>query len=345
VTAKHFVIAAGGIENARLLLVSDSLGRCGLGNDRDLVGRFFMEHPHGRGGRVIGPANWRLMRSFRKRSAIGHDEAWLLAGSPGLQEATGALNGAITLAVRRPAGKPQFLIEQAYRGAKLSVAPTERGRALWHAYRGLGRLARTTLAPAVQWQRLHSGRAELAIVLRAEQSPNPDSRLRLLRDTDALGMRRVELDWRLQRQDKESAIALTQALDAELRRLNLGEVEPSEWLSDEQEFWRSDPNVSAHPFGGFHHIGTTSMADEPSRGVTDGWGRVHGIENLYLAGSSLFPTSGWANPTLTILALSLRTADRLLSVINKPKPVLRPVLPLPEVDASIKKHGTGVRAA
>ena len=61
-------------------------------------------------------------------------------------------------------------------------------------------------------------------------------------------------------------------------------------------------------------MGTTRMATDPSRGVTDGWGRVHGIGNLYLAGSSLFPTSGWANPTLTIMALSLRTADHLLAL-------------------------------
>ena len=56
---------------------------------------------------------------------------------------------------------------------------------------------------------------------------------------------------------------------------------------------------------------TTRMADDPARGVTDGWGRVHDVPNLFIAGSSLFPTSGWANPTLTILALALRTADRI----------------------------------
>jgi choline dehydrogenase-like flavoprotein len=54
------------------------------------------------------------------------------------------------------------------------------------------------------------------------------------------------------------------------------------------------------------------MSDDPKRGVTDQWGRVHGIANLYVAGSSLFPTAGWANPTLTILALALRTSEHLL---------------------------------
>ena len=68
-----------------------------------------------------------------------------------------------------------------------------------------------------------------------------------------------------------------------------------------------------HPLGGYHHMGTTRMADDPKRGVTDHQGRVHGFGNLYVAGSSLFPTGGWANPTLTIVALALRTADHLAS--------------------------------
>jgi choline dehydrogenase-like flavoprotein len=76
--------------------------------------------------------------------------------------------------------------------------------------------------------------------------------------------------------------------------------------------------ISAHPLGGFHHMGTTRMADDPHFGVTDGWGRVHGVANLHIAGSSLFPTGGWANPTLTILAMALRTADRMADQLQAP---------------------------
>ncbi len=67
-------------------------------------------------------------------------------------------------------------------------------------------------------------------------------------------------------------------------------------------------------------MGTTRMASDPRRGVTDGWGRVHGLPNLHIAGSSLFPTAGWANPTLTILALSLRTADRIADELDAARP-------------------------
>jgi choline dehydrogenase-like flavoprotein len=199
------------------------------------------------------------------------------------------------------------------------MEPNERGRMMLHAYRRLGRLARATVSPVTQWQRLQSGSAELAVVLRAEQSPNPDSRVRLADAVDALGMRRVALDWRLQRLDRASAAMLVKALHGELRRLGLGQIEPSKWLFDEKAIWRCDANVSSHPLAGYHHIGTTRMADDPSLGVTDRWGRVHGVENLYMAGSSLFPTAGWANPTLTILALSLRTADHLRCLLEQPR--------------------------
>ena len=92
----------------------------------------------------------------------------------------------------------------------------------------------------------------------------------------------------------------------------LGAVEPAGWLAEPDKRWVSDELVSAHPIGGFHHMGTTRMASDPRRGVTDGWGRVHGLPNLHIAGSSLFPTGGWANPTLTILALGAahRRPDR-----------------------------------
>jgi len=109
---------------------------------------------------------------------------------------------------------------------------------------------------------------------------------------------------------------LVAALGRESIRLGLGAVEPAGWLADPDKRWVSDELVSAHPIGGFHHMGTTRMADDPRHGVTDGWGRVHGLPNLHIAGSSLFPTAGWANPTLTILALTLRTADRIAEELH-----------------------------
>ncbi len=101
------------------------------------------------------------------------------------------------------------------------------------------------------------------------------------------------------------------ALDVELRRLNLGHVEPADWVEDPSKDWESDPLVTNHPIGGYHHMGTARMAANPKEGVTDADCRVRGVENLYIAGSAVFPTAGWANPTLTILALTVRLAKKL----------------------------------
>src|SRR4029453_17535736 len=100
----------------------------------------------------------------------------------------------------------------------------------------------------------------------------------------------------------------------------LGDVQIAEWLQEGGSTWLTDPLISAHPLGGYHHLGTTRMAEDPKAGVTDPWGRVHELGNLYVAGSSLFPTGGWANPTLTIVALALRAADRIASFHRAEEP-------------------------
>lgn len=146
-----------------------------------------------------------------------------------------------------------------------------------------------------------------------DQSPNPESRVLLTTRRDSLGVPRLALDWRTTRLDIESVAGLVDTLDAELRRLDLGRVEPAAWLADPAGGRRSDPLISAHPIGGYHHMGTTRMSETARTGVTDATGRVHGIQNLYVVGSSVFATAGWANPTLTIVALALRTSDILSS--------------------------------
>ena len=105
-------------------------------------------------------------------------------------------------------------------------------------------------------------------------------------------MPRVALDWRLSAIDVDSVAGLVAALDRESRRLGLGSSSRPAGLAIRDKRWVSDELISAHPIGGFHHMGTTRMASDPRRGVTDGWGRVHGLPNLHIAGSSLFPTGG-----------------------------------------------------
>ncbi len=112
-----------------------------------------------------------------------------------------------------------------------------------------------------------------------------------------------------------SVAVLVDALGRELERLGLGKVEPAGWLGSGE--WQTDKLVSSHPIGGYHHMGTTRMGTDPRTSVTDPEGRVHGLRNLWVAGSSLFPTGGWANPTLTIVALALRSAERISAGLDR----------------------------
>ena len=304
VRAKAFVLAAGGIENPRLLLAS------GLGNGHDQVGRYFMEHPHARGGRIVEAAAWPLLNAFGRRHRIGgEDVAALIAPSEALQRREAILNTSLTVVARQPEGRRQFIGMKAYSGLKHKMAPTRRGRTLWMATKKAAGWAQRHIDPARPWLLHKLGGVDVALLVRGEQAPNPDSRVTLSGELDSTGVPRVRLDWRLSAIDVRSVAILVDALGRELARLGLGRVEPADWLQSGR--WKTDPLVSSHPIGGYHHMGTTRMGTDPRTSVTDADGKVHGLANLWVAGSSLFPTGGWANPTLTIVALALRGAERI----------------------------------
>jgi choline dehydrogenase-like flavoprotein len=138
----------------------------------------------------------------------------------------------------------------------------------------------------------------------AEPRPNPNSQVRLSSELDALGQQRVVLDWQLTEQDMNNVRKVLQLIATELGRSNLGRLRIDPEIC-------SDKWVSSMLEGSYHHVGTTRMHKDPKHGVVDPNCRVHGLSNLYVAGSSVFPTAGHANPTLTIVALALRLADHI----------------------------------
>jgi len=314
VRARRFVLATGGIEVPRLLLASNDVHPAGLGNDHDLVGRFFMEHPHGRAATVETSRPWALYRLFRRRRAeagFGRELAPLFRPGERLQREAGLLNTSVALRCQRPPEAGLSLERTLYDSVKSRTAPTTRGRRLWRLYRRANGWGHQLLDPVARRWQLRTGARRLHLVARGEQAPHPESRVALSGERDALGVPRAELHWRPTALDKRSVAGLVDALHDELQRLGLGRVRAEKWLTEPTPDWPVDPTVGKHPIGGYHHMGTTRMADDPRRGVVDADGRVHGLANLYVAGSSVFPTSGWANPTLTILALGLRLADHL----------------------------------
>ena len=314
IKASTYVLACGGIENARLLLASNDVEPHGIGNRHDQVGRFFMEHPHGRLGRIRTRKPYRLWNAFRMRFPRGGvPVAPVLLPTPALQRERDILNTALTFKWQRnpAAGVPRA--RRIYQELKTQLAPGRGNRRLWHAYRGLRFAYARSLRPLLTRGLMRLGDFQLSVMIRAEQAPNPASRVLLSTATDELGCLKANLDWRLGEQDKHTLRELGQALNEELIRLDLGVLEPSPWLAESDLDWPVDGTVGNHPIGGYHHAGTTRMSADPADGVVDPNCAVHGYPDLYVLGSSVFPTAGWANPTLTILALAHRLKAHLLS--------------------------------
>ncbi len=208
-----------------------------------------------------------------------------------------------------------------YMNLKHDLNATRTNRLAWHFYRQLLDWLQKHLSMTLIRSIAKVKRMELYLMARAEQAPNPDSRVKLSDQIDALGCRRGDLDWQLSELDKRTVLELARATGREFERLDLGTLTTTPWLEDGTVNWPVDPTVGNHPIGGYHHMGTTRMSDSAATGVVDRNCTVHGYSNLHIAGSSVFTTGGWANPTLTILALCHRQADHLDELLKQDAPI------------------------
>jgi choline dehydrogenase-like flavoprotein len=295
------VLAAGGIETPRLLLLSNRTHRRGLGNDRDLVGRFFAERLSARSGYVaaspdlIGRAGF-----YGVHAARGSQVQGALRVADAVQRERQLLNCAFFLLPRSAPMTAEAVRSLAtlVKGLSRRPLPESPLAHLRNVVTGLGDLA----ALAVDRVRRPAD-ASRVLVLRfqAEQAPNPASRVTLGSRRDPLGLPVARLDWRMAASDRASVRASQELVSGALQAAGLGRVELP--LGDERP--------PALIEGNYHHLGATRMHPDPGQGVTDADCRVHRIRNLYIAGSSLFPTYGCSNPTLTVVALALRLADHL----------------------------------
>ena len=306
VHARTFVLAAGAIETARLLLVSSDSQPAGIGNNRDLVGRYFMEHPDVAVGYLIpNPGLDRsAFRLYEHQCAGEHHmvEAMFRLSDSALRTER-LLNAVLRL---RPT----------YRSGMTAAVQSAQviRRSMHHgvATPGLARHALGTILGGPQILRHYatsrSGRAPevFGIDVMAEQAPTMFSRVRLARRRDRLGVPMTVLDWQLTSMDWDSIRRTVEIFANAVREAGVGIVISTLGVG------KPLPAV----FGNWHHLGTTRMHHDPARGVVDVNCRVHEMTNLYIAGGSVFPTGGYANPSLTIVALSLRLADHLRSAPN-----------------------------
>ena len=278
--ASTFVLAAGALENARLLLLS-------LQEPTTLpwLGRGFMDHPVDSSLRLVS-------------------RAAALAETPGFFGARLTAHGPV---VGRLGLSPELLRAERLLNASLRLFHDSEPELL-HAP-GLQPAARR-LVPAQAWRkrigdsirRVHRLTAPLRatrhrVLLDLEQAPHPDNRVVLSERRDVLGQPTAVLQWRWRSEDEARRRKLRLVLARELARVGAGRLEVT-----------GEPPLqpAAH-----HHAGTTRMHPEASEGVVDAELRVHRMENLFVTGASVFPTAGVANPTLSAIALTLRLADHL----------------------------------
>jgi choline dehydrogenase-like flavoprotein len=301
VAANVFVLATGAIENARLLLTSNDVIRVGLGNKNGLVGRFFMSHALCNPALFL-PSDPLLRATLYMNSKPALDKLRVtghLTLSPETQREHKLLNFNAVLSPIYVARTALLSLKRLMSRDFDSLAKDLRN--IIGDMDGVAKATYTKLFKGVIPVQAYS------LTTAIEQAPNPESRVSLSSERDAFSIPRVKIDWRLAPVDRRSLRRSLEILAMQLGRAGLGRLRID--LNQQDQSW---PDVLRDTG---HHIGTTRMHLDPKQGVVDENCRVHGVSNLFVAGSSVFPTSGHANPTLTIIALALRLADHVKRIM------------------------------
>ena len=297
VRAKNFVLACHTIQNARLLLASNSKARSGLGNANDLVGRYFMEHFEMPSAELAVTNPSTIKTKLYELDYMKGTPRGELALSPTAQKEHRVLHGTASVEAGDPTDQVQSTFQFIDSAMITAVREWEKGGK--KGPHPIGVAAAKLSHPISGPPRFYH------LTTRQEQAPNPDSRVTLSSEKDALGMPRAKLDWRVTELDKRSMRTFYEVLGREVGRTDTGRVQIRDWLLGDDKTWPSFIS------GGWHHMGTTRMSADPKQGVVDANCKVHGLANLYIGGASVYATAGAVNPTLTLVALSLRLADHL----------------------------------
>ena len=291
VFSRYFIIACGGIQNARLLLLSNEIAKSGLGNDDGLVGRYFMQHPHVPCASLLTSESDTVNHLFSRYQKNGFTVRASLGPSAEQQRQDRILSCSATISNKPDPVSGYGALRHIWHDVKDGKWPDELGARLWTVISDLD-----SVTSASSW---------MTLFMRSEQSPNPDSRVLLSNTRDKLGLPEAKIEWQLTNMDKRTVYVASRLLGEELARLKVGRVKLPDWLMAKNDSWI--PEL----WGGCHLMGTTRMSESPENGIVDRNCRMHSVDNVFIAGSSVFPTSGYVNPTLTIVALALRLADHI----------------------------------
>lgn len=327
VAVRAAVLATGGLETARLLLASREVRPAGIGNEHDVVGRYYMCHIAGNVGTLALGGGTRDVRHGYEVAPEGVYCRRRLAVAPGEQRRRGLANAVARLHFPRitdPSHRNGVLsglflarrfISYEY-GKRLNdgspATPALYARHLFNviadpfdtsAFLAHWLLRRTLAERKFPSVILRNRTNRFSLEVHGEQIPRPDSRVTLSDKLDALGMPRLRIDWRYSGDDIDSIRRTLDLMAQEFERSGTGRLEYDHETLEEDL-------MRFGAYGG-HHIGTARMGTDVRKSVVDADCRVHSVGNLYVAGSAVFPTSSQANPTLTLIALSLRLGHHL----------------------------------
>jgi choline dehydrogenase-like flavoprotein len=338
VKAQTFIIAGGGLETTRLLLASNTIDSEGIGNTYGQLGRYYMGHLFGSIAEINFAGDPRKTRYGFERDKSGvyyRRRFWI---SPETQKKEKILNTVLWL-TNPPAADPNHcsgILSAAYLALAMPVVRDKLAPlAIQKAFRGQSQsenywphLRNILLdfphtafyAPQLLFKRLLPNRRIPALFIysrfnrydlyyHAEQTPQWDNRVSLEQQRDRFGMPRLQVNFRYNAQDIESVCRAHEVLADQLEsRQKLGTL----------KYKQNDIRalIVEQARDGFHQLGTTRMSFSEKDGVVDPDCKVHSLKNLYLCSSSVFPTSGQANPTLTIVALAVRLANHLLHSLS-----------------------------
>ena len=296
VRARTFVLAAHAVENARLLLVSNAVHKAGIGNLYGHVGKYFMEHPGLDSGLFFPHANFPTVYSYDTMRRIGVNANLSLTREAMLEK------GILQYYCR-------FIPLYGFEDTEQALRKAADGFLHPLDQRMLKALTRVTQRP-FESMRVLGNRSGVyypepiayALHHRIEQAPNPNSCIELSDDVDALGVRKVVLNWDFNELDYQTFAIGQEVVSSELVRLRMGRFESPTLTSDV---------IKRSVRGHYHHIGLTRMGFSERDSVVDAACKVHGINNLYVTGSGTFPTAGYSGPTMMIVAFALRLANHL----------------------------------
>jgi choline dehydrogenase-like flavoprotein len=326
VEAQYYVLACGGRENARLLLDMQATIPSLFNGNNTTVGRYYMGHLTGAIASIQFKDAQVAQNFLLRRTANGTYTRGRFQLNARMQQdmqmlntvmwphnyehlADGALDGASAVYQFLRLGISQS--EGAQSNFSRSKAATTILRNPMQAMRSCHYLLKNRLmryphffAPNprnIYWLRYH-----------AEHTPLRESRVWLGEQYDDLGMRRLEVDYRYCQADFRSVLDSHMLLDKIIRAASVGTLSFFKPAGDLCQL------VSDQAVDGYHQIGLTRMSSDRRRGSVDVNCKVHDLQNLYVAGSSIFPTSGQANPTLPAVAFGLRLAAHLVSKVKRP---------------------------